>query len=59
VYDLSGLYILNLHPERGVLCRKSLEILLASARGRPLPVWLRPSNRWPPGGENFARCGYA
>jgi peptidoglycan/xylan/chitin deacetylase (PgdA/CDA1 family) len=40
VYDLGGLYVLNLHPERGVLCRESLEILLASARSQPLQVWL-------------------
>jgi hypothetical protein len=42
VYDLGGLYVLNLHPERGVLCRKALEILLASAQSQPLPVWLAP-----------------
>jgi peptidoglycan/xylan/chitin deacetylase (PgdA/CDA1 family) len=42
VYDLGGLYVLNLHPERGVLCREALEILLASAQSQPLPVWLAP-----------------
>lgn len=40
VYDIGGLFVLNLHPERGVLCREALEHLLASARGQPLPVWL-------------------
>ncbi len=40
VYDLGGLYALNLHPERGVLCNKALEILLAFARSRQLPVWI-------------------
>jgi peptidoglycan/xylan/chitin deacetylase (PgdA/CDA1 family) len=40
VYDLGGLYVLNLHPERGLLCREALEHLLAAARGEPLPVWL-------------------
>jgi peptidoglycan/xylan/chitin deacetylase (PgdA/CDA1 family) len=42
VYDLGGLYILNLHPERGVLCREALEILLTSAQSQSLPVWLAP-----------------
>ncbi|HEU5383502.1 MAG TPA: polysaccharide deacetylase family protein [Ktedonobacteraceae bacterium] len=40
VYELGGLYTLNLHPERGVLCRQALEALLASARSQPLPVWV-------------------
>src|SRR5579859_6644814 len=40
VYDLGGLYTLNLHPERGVLCKQALDTLLSYARGRPLPVWV-------------------
>jgi peptidoglycan/xylan/chitin deacetylase (PgdA/CDA1 family) len=39
VYDLGGLYVLNLHPERGVLCQSALSRLLSYARNRPLPVW--------------------
>jgi hypothetical protein len=40
VYDLGGLYTLNLHPERGVLCKRALDTLLAYARSRDLPVWV-------------------
>jgi peptidoglycan/xylan/chitin deacetylase (PgdA/CDA1 family) len=40
VYDDGGLYTLNLHPERGVLCKGALDTLLSYARSRPLPVWL-------------------
>lgn len=40
VYAHGGLYTLNLHPERGVLCKSALDALLASARGCPLPVWV-------------------
>ena len=40
VYDLGGLYTLNLHPERGILCKQALETLLAYAHSRPLPVWI-------------------
>lgn len=40
VYDLGGLYTLNLHPERGILCKKALEILLSFADSRPHPVWI-------------------
>lgn len=40
VYDLQGIYTLNLHPERGVLCREALSMLLGYARSLPLPVWL-------------------
>jgi peptidoglycan/xylan/chitin deacetylase (PgdA/CDA1 family) len=40
VYDRGGLYTLNLHPERGVLCKPALEQLLSYARSRPLPVWV-------------------
>lgn len=39
-YDLGGLYTLNLHPERGLLCRRALDMLLSYARGRELPVWV-------------------
>jgi peptidoglycan/xylan/chitin deacetylase (PgdA/CDA1 family) len=40
VYDRGGLYTLNFHPERGVLCKLALETLLSYARSRPLPVWV-------------------
>ena len=40
VYDLGGLYTLNLHPERGVLCKWALDSLLSYARSRELPVWV-------------------
>ena len=33
VYDLSGIYTLNLHPERGVLCQRALDRLLAYFAG--------------------------
>ena len=40
VYDLGGLYTLNLHPERGMLCKHALETLLAFTRTCELPVWV-------------------
>jgi peptidoglycan/xylan/chitin deacetylase (PgdA/CDA1 family) len=40
VYRRGGLYALNLHPERGVLCKESLDILLQTAHSQPLPVWI-------------------
>ena len=40
VYQLSGIYTLNLHPERGVLCNPALKALLAYSQRQPLPVWL-------------------
>jgi len=40
VYDLGGLYTLNLHPERAVLCKRALESLLAYAGSQPLPIWV-------------------
>ncbi len=40
VYDDSGLYTLNLHPERGILCRQALDNLLTFACNQPRPVWL-------------------
>ncbi len=39
VYDLGGLYTLNIHPERGILCKPALRQLLSYAHSRPLPVW--------------------
>jgi peptidoglycan/xylan/chitin deacetylase (PgdA/CDA1 family) len=44
VYDLGGLYTLNLHPERGRLCGPALELLLSYAQQRPHPVWLARVN---------------
>jgi peptidoglycan/xylan/chitin deacetylase (PgdA/CDA1 family) len=40
VYDYGGLYVLNLHPERVLLCKQALDKLLSYASGRPFPVWL-------------------
>lgn len=40
VYELEGLYTLNLHPERGILCKQALDILLTYAYSRPQPVWM-------------------
>jgi len=40
VYQYGGLYVLNLHPERGTLCRHALDLLLDCAHSRPQPVWL-------------------
>jgi hypothetical protein len=40
VYALGGIYTLNLHPERGILCRAALDTLLATASAQPLPVWI-------------------
>ncbi|GHO66021.1 hypothetical protein KSC_049130 [Ktedonobacter sp. SOSP1-52] len=40
VYELEGAYVLNLHPERGVLCRQALAILLRTATSQPHPVWI-------------------
>ncbi|GHO52454.1 polysaccharide deacetylase family protein [Ktedonobacter robiniae] len=40
VYELEGAYVLNLHPERGVLCRQALSILLRTATSQPRPVWI-------------------
>jgi peptidoglycan/xylan/chitin deacetylase (PgdA/CDA1 family) len=39
VYDLGGIYILNLHPERAIPCKRALDILLSCALNQPLPVW--------------------
>ncbi len=40
VYDLSGLYTLNLHPERGLLCQQALNSLLSYAQATLQSVWL-------------------
>ena len=40
IYDLGGLYTLNLHPERAVLCKPALETLLSCASTQQLPVWI-------------------
>jgi peptidoglycan/xylan/chitin deacetylase (PgdA/CDA1 family) len=49
VYELGGLYTLNLHPERALSCKQALDLLLSFACTRPLPVWmasLREVARW-------------
>jgi hypothetical protein len=40
VYDAGGIYVLNLHPERGALARGALDALLRSSCQRALPVWV-------------------
>jgi peptidoglycan/xylan/chitin deacetylase (PgdA/CDA1 family) len=40
VYDLGGLYTLNLHPERATLCKPALQALLTTSREQALPVWV-------------------
>jgi peptidoglycan/xylan/chitin deacetylase (PgdA/CDA1 family) len=40
VYDLGGIYTLNLHPERATLCKPALQALLATSREQALPVWV-------------------
>ncbi|MEO8970500.1 MAG: polysaccharide deacetylase family protein [Ktedonobacteraceae bacterium] len=40
VYAMGGLYTLNLHPERGILCKQALDSLLTYAYSRPQPVWM-------------------
>jgi peptidoglycan/xylan/chitin deacetylase (PgdA/CDA1 family) len=40
VYKQEGIYTLNLHPERGLLCKHALEKLLEFASHQPLPVWI-------------------
>ncbi len=42
VYDCGGIYVLNLHPERGELARGALDALLRFASERPNPVWITP-----------------
>lgn len=49
VYDLGGIYVLNLHPERGLLARGALDLLLRQADELALPVWvtrLRDVSDW-------------
>lgn len=49
VYNLGGLYTLNLHPERAMLCKPALNMLLASTHEHPLPIWvasLRDVAQW-------------
>ena len=36
IYALGGIYTLNLHPERAILCGRALDILLCCARNQPL-----------------------
>ncbi len=40
VYAAGGVYVLNLHPERGTLARNALDQLLVTASAQPLPVWI-------------------
>ena len=40
VSGLGGIYTLNLHPERGVLCKPALDSLLTFSQRQELPVWL-------------------
>jgi peptidoglycan/xylan/chitin deacetylase (PgdA/CDA1 family) len=40
VYELGGLYTLNLHPERAALCKAALQVLLATSAEQALPVWV-------------------
>src|SRR5262249_38041871 len=44
VYEYGGIYTLNLHPERGLLSRRSLDALLQYAQSRPCGVWLARLN---------------
>jgi peptidoglycan/xylan/chitin deacetylase (PgdA/CDA1 family) len=49
VYAHEGIYTLNLHPERGILCKQALEKLLVSTSKQSLPVWITRLNevaRW-------------
>ncbi len=40
VYDLGGVYVLNLHPERALLCRAAMLALLSASQNQELPVWV-------------------
>jgi hypothetical protein len=40
IYNLEGLFVLNLHPERALLCKEALQSLLSFALSRPLPTWI-------------------
>lgn len=49
VYELGGVYTLNLHPERAIPCKPALDMLLTYAQRQPLPVWparLRDIAQW-------------
>ncbi|SRR6266496_547739 len=49
VYELGGVYTLNLHPERAIPCKPALDMLLTYAQSQPLPVWparLRDIAQW-------------
>jgi peptidoglycan/xylan/chitin deacetylase (PgdA/CDA1 family) len=57
VYDKGGLYVLNLHPERGTLCKDGLEALLRDARGCALPVWVASLQEIAQWWAERRRCG--
>ena len=40
VYELGGIYVLNLHPERGVLCQPALRDLLSSTQDQTFSIWV-------------------
>ena len=40
VYELGGIYVLNLHPERALLCKHSLNGLLSFTLAQSLPTWV-------------------
>jgi hypothetical protein len=44
VFDAGGIYVLNLHPERGVLARGALDALLRTSGQCALPVWVARLN---------------
>lgn len=44
VYAQEGIYTLNIHPERGILCQQALEGLLRCANSQALPVWITRLN---------------
>ncbi|MGH2510726.1 MAG: polysaccharide deacetylase family protein, partial [Ktedonobacteraceae bacterium] len=40
VYAQEGIYTLNIHPERGILCQQALKGLLTCASSQAQPVWI-------------------
>jgi hypothetical protein len=40
IYEREGIYTLNYHPERGLLCNQALQQLLEFASNQPLPIWI-------------------
>lgn len=40
IYDLGGVYVLNLHPERAVLCQEAIRLLLSTVERQTLPTWI-------------------